>query len=446
MKRKILILSSVFISFNLSFHSTNNATVLIVKDSLSNNLHFNQIEGNECLDCHNDLITNEKVHFPASESCIECHQSTSKEHPSEEKGFTLSEKVPGLCYICHDQKNTKKNIHYPISEGECMLCHSPHSSTGIALLKYSPSAKLCEECHDSQIPENERIHVPVAEGNCENCHDVHHSDYSNLLKSEKSELCIKCHENEKELLSLKNAHPPFMDDCSVCHKTHSSKEKYLLTEKTPDLCYYCHEDPGNKSNVHQPVRKGECTKCHSPHASNERKYLIYKGNDICFGCHNRTILSEDQTISYSNIKKLLDNSEYIHAPLEIEGCSVCHNPHSSENQSLLTQKFPVGLYAVADAKNFALCFECHDSALLTSGLTSNITGFRNGQENLHYLHIKGSKGRNCINCHNIHGSMNQHLIKETTLFGNWETPIKYNKLENGGSCAPGCHTEFVYIR
>ncbi len=63
-------------------------------------------EGGEqsCLECHSDIIANQIIHAPAEESCDYCHESNGNEHPLENvKGFTLSEEMPGLCYICHDE-------------------------------------------------------------------------------------------------------------------------------------------------------------------------------------------------------------------------------------------------------------------------------------------------------------------------------------------------------
>lgn len=106
-----------------------------------------------------------------------------------------------------------------------------------------------------------------------------------------------------------------------------------------------------------------------------------------------------------------------------EDCSTCHKPHYSEYENLLAQKFPNGLYTAADAENFKLCFNCHSSEILTAEKTTSVTNFRNGDQNLHFLHINGSKGSNCTNCHNIHASANEHLIRENLLFGNWDMPI-----------------------
>ena len=75
------------------------------------------------------------------------------------------------------------------------------------------------------------------------------------------------------------------------------------------------------------------------------------------------------------------------------------------------------------------------------------TEFRDGMKNLHYFHItKSGKGRNCIVCHDIHGSETPKMIRESSRFGDWQMQINYSKNTTGGSCAPGCHRLRSYSR
>ena len=288
-------------------------------------------------------------------------------------------------------------------------------------------------------------HKPVSDGNCQNCHDPHQSDFSAFLKSQVPQLCVKCHEKIGKQLNAENVHPPFEENCLNCHEVHSSKEDHLINQKIPDLCYNCHDEKTNKEYVHSPVQEGNCIACHSPHASSEEKFLLFEEKKLCLNCHNKSISKELKTIV--NIKRLLQKDNFIHGAIEMGGCSICHDPHTSENKFLLVSSFPAGKYAIpAKTDSFALCFNCHDSELLEKAVTTTATGFRNGDQNLHYLHVNRNKGRNCTNCHNVHGSKNEHLIAGKVQFGNWEMPIKYTAQENGGTCLPGCHKEKKYAR
>jgi len=154
--------------------------------------------GQTCLDCHNDKIANQVIHMPAEESCDYCHEPTGEDHPDENvKGFTLLESLPDLCYMCHEESQGN-SIHAPVEYGECLLCHSPHSSTNLALLPVTPVADLCFECHDSGSLEAKEtingtnfrngdqnlhyLHINGDKGrSCKNCHDLHGSSTEHLI-------------------------------------------------------------------------------------------------------------------------------------------------------------------------------------------------------------------------------------------------------------------------
>ena len=402
-----------------------------------------------CIDCHSNILANQIIHTPAEESCDYCHESNGNEHPIENlKGFKLSEDMPGLCFICHEEFQGKI-IHAPVEAGECVFCHSPHSSSNPALLKVIPTADLCFECHDAEITENKFNHQPVSEGNCQTCHNPHKSNERSLLKSEMPGLCFSCHEKSGQEMTAKYIHPPFEDDCRNCHTVHGSSEKNLIDQTGIDLCYNCHdnvkESIENHPIVHEAVNeKSACMNCHSPHASSREKYLVSESIELCLQCHNKLIKTDTRLLS--NIKMKLTKSDVVHGAIELDGCEGCHLSHSSIFPSLLQDAFPAGNYAPSQPDSFALCFICHDSELMNTKITETGTNFRNKDQNLHYVHINGEKGRNCKDCHDMHGSQSEHLIAGEVLFGNWEMPMIYEVVENGGSCLTGCHSKKGYDR
>jgi len=407
-----------------------------------------QIVKINCMNCHEKLIKDKVVHPIAEDACDNCHVYSNHSHPgSKGNEFTLVETVPNLCYICHEAQNTKTNIHPPITDGYCWMCHSPHASPNPGLLTESPVKRTCDRCHNLEIPVKDKIHAPVKNGKCNSCHNPHQSDLSFLLKEDKSELCFKCHGSVEEQASYEVIHYPFDDDCSNCHTAHSSPENYLLTGKTPDLCFNCHdwyqeEEPVSSHSV--VFDEKNCANCHSPHASKIGKLLIAEGTNLCMNCHNKKIKTE--THSIDNISLKIKSGKSVHAAIEFEGCATCHLPHTSEFAYLLKANYPLRKYAPADAESFALCFECHDSEILVQEFTTDITSFRDDNINLHYLHIKGRKGRSCGLCHDMHASTNEHLINEKSNFGSWEMDMNYKVTSTGGSCFPGCHAEESYTR
>ena len=136
---------------------------------------------------------------------------------------------------------------------------------------------------------------------------------------------------------------------------------------------------------------------------------------------------------------------YLHAALN-GGCSPCHLPHGSDYPAFLNAAFPVGNYAPAVRDSFDLCFQCHDSDLLDIEFTTTATNFRNGDTNLHFKHMNGPQARNCITCHDVHGSDNPRLIADKVPFGKWKLPIRYTVQDSGGTCWPGCHSQKQYVR
>lgn len=273
-----------------------------------------------------------------------------------------------------------------------------------------------------------------------------------ISKNLEDKKCEDCHAN---LISKKTQHPAALDDgCSTCHQSNNTEhpktgvKTFVLTDKLPDLCFTCHDDIksdlANLKVVHGAVTQQKlCINCHSPHSSDQGKLLVTTEKELCLSCHDKIIPSGDKKLV--NIKLLLKNSKVIHSPVS-EGCTTCHRPHASANNYLLAKSFPEGFYTSAKKDSFALCFDCHDSELIETATTNSATNFRNGNKNLHVVHINGEKGKNCVMCHNIHGSNNDHLIQDKITFGSWEMKINYKANTNGGSCSPGCHREKKYTR
>lgn len=257
--------------------------------------------------------------------------------------------------------------------------------------------------------------------------------------------CLDCHKNITELPTVH----PAAESCDNCHISTGTNHpdagnKGFSMDAVPGLCYNCHENKATSSFAHGALNeKKKCMNCHSPHSSSQSKLLLNEQKTLCLSCHNREISTPNRKIK--NIKQFLTNTKVIHAPVE-DGCNSCHNPHDSGKPRLLIDVFPSDDYTVANKDSFALCFACHDSELLTAEKTTTATGFRNSDKNLHYLHINGTKGRSCAMCHNVHGSVNDHLISDMLYFETKKLKQQYIHTESGGSCLNACHRENFYTR
>lgn len=446
---KIQVLVLIWLSSLLGWGVSLDEPGKIVPEFSGNALMAADTSRESCLECHADLMAEEEVHPPATKSCDKCHKRTKAEHPREKvKGFELVAPVPDLCYTCHDPKNDGDYVHNPARKGQCLKCHFIHSSPNLYLVKEDTVSKLCFQCHELEHPEGNMIHGALLEGNCQGCHNPHQSDREYFLGSNTFRMCTSCHKKIKRAMRTEHIHPPAKVDCLSCHKSHDSKEAHLLDEKPKELCLDCHIDVhelvDKSKGVHGPVLDEKaCLNCHSPHATANDNVLISPKKKLCLSCHNHTLRSEKGTTQ--NIGRLLRKAKHIHPPINEYGCTICHNPHASDESHLLSESFPSGNYGVATSENFQLCFKCHNSAIIEDKNYAG-THFRNGDLNLHYFHINGKKGRSCRTCHDMHASQQEHLISNKVFFGKWEMPVEYKATETGGSCANGCHTAKTYSR
>lgn len=280
---------------------------------------------------------------------------------------------------------------------------------------------------------------------------LNESSFSDNSSSTNSGSCLSCHIS---IIKKKVKHQPVTYDCLKCHKSNGNKHPqngtigFTIIGESKSLCFSCHSNlKSNIENayyVHKAVMGNKyCTNCHSPHASEQKHLLAKEEKDLCFSCHNKTYSNGKSSIK--NMKRHFKINPFKHKPVE-EGCTSCHNAHFSENKLLLKKKNPEGAYSKASKESFELCFSCHNSDMIEQPLSEKVTNFRNGNENMHYAHIQGRKGRNCNLCHDVHASNNQFLMTKTATFGSWKMNINFTSTENGGTCNTGCHAEKKYDR
>jgi predicted CXXCH cytochrome family protein len=268
-----------------------------------------------------------------------------------------------------------------------------------------------------------------------------------ILRFSGEESCIDCH---SDLMGQEVKHPVASDACDNCHQSTGASHPeegvrgFTLMDRIPDLCFYCHEEFGAFDVQHLPVARGECLSCHDAHSSSVSALLKSAERELCLSCHNREYKSDSSRTG--NIGRQVTIPQLEHSAISGGGCLFCHKPHHSEHRSLLTDVYPPGTYVEGDPDHYPLCFQCHDPDLIIAEETEWGTAFRDGTRNLHSLHVKGTKGRNCRLCHNLHGSAQKFLIEESVVFGEWVMEMKYVSNENGGSCLPGCHGYQNYSR
>lgn len=97
---------------------------------------------------------------------------------------------------------------------------------------------------------------------------------------------------------------------STCH-TNIDSVGYSINPSAP-LCYDCHDANNDKAYVHGPINMGVCTVCHLPHGSNIKTNLIAQADTLCKGCHDSLMAS--------------------HPNIANKSCIDCHDPHSSDKE------------------------------------------------------------------------------------------------------------------
>jgi len=399
-------------------------------------------------ECHADYAKKPHVHGPVDlGDCKACHASVAVEKHT----YKLAHKGKDLCQSCHLEQASRKIVHDPLKTGDCLQCHDSHSSDNKFLLNEKSVEALCKKCH--QITRGfDFLHGPTAVGECTICHESHSSDHKGLLISEHSELCFSCHIVTKdELKKFEFVHEPAKNDCIGCHDPHGASNPKMVKSIAPFLCYTCHKDiqkiAENSTYQHTVVTDIDgCLQCHTPHASTVKFLLKKDAMSLCVTCHDKPQeISKDEVLPAFTPQ--IEDKKFLHGPVAQKDCSGCHTVHGSKHFRLLSKEYPSIFYAPFAEENYELCFGCHENTLVLNAKTDNLTDFRNGYRNLHFLHVnKERRGRTCRACHQTHASNLPKHIRKSVPYGKWELPVGYAKTKTGGTCLPGCHVRKNYDR
>jgi len=400
--------------------------------------------------CHTDVIDRPMMHLPVSElKCFECHTYAN----AEQHRFDLTKPAAQLCLDCHTVSHGDRVIHQPVADGDCLSCHDPHGSEHKTILRKDPTKGLCLDCHQEDYTAFEFVHGPVAVGACTVCHDSHSSSYPKLLTESPTRLCGECHEGKVPTgTRLWQQHKPMEQGCTSCHNPHASDSPFQLASTTTNVCLSCHEGMretlGSAHTVHGPLTEANgCVQCHDPHFSPFEHLQKAEQPELCMTCHDKPVTTASGRVLADMRALLLENPDH-HGPIRQGACTMCHQPHASAASMLLTQAYPPEFYAPFAIENYQLCFTCHEADLVRDESGTRLTGFRDEDLNLHWLHVNQEKGRTCRACHEVHASKNPFHIRDAVPFGpkEWMLEINFQILPEGGTCAPACHVERAYSR
>ncbi len=239
----------------------------------------------------------------------------------------------------------------------CLVCHQPHGSTNVTLLKTSLVSlsattttvsvtatsgprPLCEGCHDAARADypgpgayaqtkhggqaagstaaTQYPGVSAPAGDCVQCHDAHGTGDPNLLRKSGRQLCFQCHDSP---LASRPATSSYAGAATYVVSAHSSLDS---TPGARDSCATCHavhgggdKNPDGTTPAGQ-LRKpsgrlctGDGTGCHATAASSAAGVNVLAAfeatsNDLA----HHDVMPAAQTRTGAKI-----------------ACTDCHNPH-----------------------------------------------------------------------------------------------------------------------
>ncbi|WP_428939542.1 cytochrome c3 family protein [Fontivita pretiosa] len=402
--------------------------------------------------CHAEVKDFKVLHGPVNvNACDACHKLTD----AAQHKFELQRSKTETCTFCHKiDVQDMPVVHKPLQEGQCLSCHNPHGGATAKFTRGRTLAELCNTCHKDVVAGRKTLHGPAAAGACGSCHQSHAAPFPKLLPAQGPDLCLSCHtEMKTQMTQVKFTHKAVEQNCTNCHDPHASDFPRQIRQSPFEMCTSCHEHEKIKRDATQSRYKhsivttdNACLNCHTAHGGDLARLMRAEPIKVCMKCHADKIqVGKDKVVA--SVAEVLDPNTVKHGPIRDGNCGGCHNVHGSEVARLLSKPYPEPFYQGFSVDKYELCFSCHDKQLVLTQRTEGLTGFRNGTQNLHFVHVnKPDRGRNCRACHSTHASSHELHVRDSVPYGNWQMPINFTRTATGGSCAPGCHKAYSYDR
>ncbi len=353
------------------------AALLLIASSASGAPERNPHEFDQvgCTHCHivvpgqGRILQHNVFRKNIDDLCQECHAASLEDNINHRVGIRPSMKVPEDLHLNEN------------GEISCITCHDPHteyvgSKTGNRtwfLRRQMLKRELCIACHAEEnyrepkitvtllAPVNnavvDRLPVPligtVSDGQVSEITaeindtrlvlSVHNRAFSTMLALREGINTIRLTGSGVVPVVLNILHSPALPkemtyrlyrshgmttrkDCFMCHD--EKGRSYAITESDADLCSRCHDRRPAAKFVHGPVAVGSCTVCHDPHGQTNPSFLVATGEALCFRCHTEA----------DALKHLVIRPPGSGDFLREKGCGFCHDPHQADRKYLLRQK------------------------------------------------------------------------------------------------------------
>jgi hypothetical protein len=338
----------------------------------------------QCLGCHRE--------WSHQTSCEICHE------PKTDLG------VPADRSTLPSPDEIAARMHPPVRLESTIVRHTSYAAGPVVTFQHAGHARTygvrCADCHGSE--------------SCAGCHD--YTAGREVAVVMEHDTCLSCHRQE---------------NCGFCHDTaerapfdHATSIGWPLEPFHASLsCSDCHGPPR-----HFASPSTACNGCHARARGTSFDHRLIDAGADCIACHAGMTAHQRHGA-------------------QRDGCAACHDSQAGGFR-LLRGAYPAEFYVAFEPGRYQLCFDCHDAGMLDSPSGAGRTGFRDGDRNLHWLHVNREKGRTCRACHDVHASARPFYIRAVTPLGRADSwlSLDFEPRADGGRCAPGCHRPQTYLR
>lgn len=118
--------------------------------------------------------------------------------------------------------------------------------------------------------------------------------------------------------STGSSHPPYK--AKKCNNCHDKSKDSGLIKPKDEICFVCHPKILDKPMMHGPAAVGGCLECHDPHSTNNPSLLKVEKAKVCAVCHKERRMAAEMHDKVVNAGMM---------------CTDCHNPHAGDAKYFL---------------------------------------------------------------------------------------------------------------
>lgn len=256
----------------------------------------------ECLTCHDPHGSEHAALAVEAQPglCAGCHDTADASVRAAHQGIPAASSTCVSCHAPHGsplEKLIRLNTHAPFADGTCEVCHQDPAAPASAMR--AGVKDLCLGCHEPR----QAGHPTDAEESCISCHTPHTTSGAALIAGSEQDVCIACHEEiGVRQASAETTHPEQEkgQHCSVCHELHTGQTRFYLKQSNPlAMCSQCHQ---SHSEFAHPMGRGvldrsrrgrtvDCLSCHDPHGTTYPGMLVADPRrELCIRCHTDSMM------------------------------------------------------------------------------------------------------------------------------------------------------------